>query len=517
MNFKKVSVFLNLHKEILLVALLYFITRLINLKALPIFNDEAIYLDWGWREISQPGNLYYSLYDGKQPLLMWIFGIFEKIIPDPLVAGRLVSVIAGGVTLLGIYFLAKKLFDKKVAIIAMLLFVLNPLFFFFDRQALMESAVCAIGVWAFYFLLEFTHSNLRKHAILLGLVLGVGLFIKSTTFIFAITSFVLLAYCYFKTKNKSEFIKNCGMIFLLIFCIDFLLIINPQFWSTLSMNQRYTFSISEILKFPASNWLNNILLNIKILIIYFNPLILISSFAGIFLLIKRKSPDYALLIVWLIISLFLEIILTKESSQRYLVSFLPLLIIPAAFSVSFLLKKSPVWGKLFLTSTVLISSVYIFFQIFNPYLYIKNTHNFSGDHSIEYISGYTSGYGIPEVVRYLKNQLKDKPIYIGMALNTGNPESAMQVYFAKDNMAKTAYLDESLLGTQMDLIKYSDCLRLDRDAYLVSRDNSLAGFEKFFEKVKEFKKPEGKETIGIYRLKKNCKGKYFKLFPQKDD
>ena len=71
--------FIIKHKFILLVSCLYFLIRLINLTLLPIFNDESIYLHWAWHE-TRTGDLYYSLYDAKQPFLMWFFGIFENIV-----------------------------------------------------------------------------------------------------------------------------------------------------------------------------------------------------------------------------------------------------------------------------------------------------------------------------------------------------------------------------------------------------------------------------------------------------
>ncbi len=54
----------------LLFALFLFV-RLVNLTALPIFNDEAIYVNWGQIMVNKPGFAFYSLFDGKQPLLMW--------------------------------------------------------------------------------------------------------------------------------------------------------------------------------------------------------------------------------------------------------------------------------------------------------------------------------------------------------------------------------------------------------------------------------------------------------------
>ena len=55
------------NKFLTLLTIFYFVFRLVNLTKLPIFNDEAIYLDWGWRETHRAGFLYYSLYDAKQP------------------------------------------------------------------------------------------------------------------------------------------------------------------------------------------------------------------------------------------------------------------------------------------------------------------------------------------------------------------------------------------------------------------------------------------------------------------
>ncbi|MEM4230696.1 MAG: glycosyltransferase family 39 protein, partial [Candidatus Pacearchaeota archaeon] len=168
------------NKHLLLIFILYFSLRLTNLTLLPIFNDEAIYLDWGWRETHIPGALYYSLYDGKQPLLMWLFGISETIFIDPLFAGRIISVFTGAFTLLGLYLITKILFNKKAAVISALLYIFVPIFMFFDRQALMESAIAAVGVISCYFLVRTADTNAQKYSYWLGIILGIGFFIKSS-------------------------------------------------------------------------------------------------------------------------------------------------------------------------------------------------------------------------------------------------------------------------------------------------------------------------------------------------
>src|SRR3989344_5533705 len=88
------------------ILLLYLATRPINLTLMPIFIDEANYLDWGWRETHTPNFLFYSLYDAKPPLVMWLFGLSQSAISDPLLAGRLVTVLFGLATLLGLYLIS---------------------------------------------------------------------------------------------------------------------------------------------------------------------------------------------------------------------------------------------------------------------------------------------------------------------------------------------------------------------------------------------------------------------------
>ena len=187
-----------------ILSIFYFALRLINLTKLPVFNDESIYLDWGYREIHNPGFLYYSLYDAKQPLLMWIFGIFESFFYNPLFGGRLVSVITGFITFAGIYKLSKYLFSKQIGLIGIFTYSVIPVFSFFDRQALMESSIAAVGIWSGYFFLKNLNAYKSKSAIILGIILGLGFFIKSTSLIFLFSYLFLSFILLFISRNKAS-------------------------------------------------------------------------------------------------------------------------------------------------------------------------------------------------------------------------------------------------------------------------------------------------------------------------
>jgi len=114
-----------------LATLLYFATRLYNIKLLPIFNDEGIYIHWAkvaWHDASWR---FISLTDGKQPLQTWGTIPFLKLFPnDALLAGRLFSVATGFVGIMGIFFLLYYLFGKKTAFIGLFLSIFSPYFLF---------------------------------------------------------------------------------------------------------------------------------------------------------------------------------------------------------------------------------------------------------------------------------------------------------------------------------------------------------------------------------------------------
>jgi len=56
---------------------------------------------------------FLPLSDGKQPLFMWLIIPFLKFLKDPLIAGRMVSVLAGFGSMIGVGLLSYLLFKKK--------------------------------------------------------------------------------------------------------------------------------------------------------------------------------------------------------------------------------------------------------------------------------------------------------------------------------------------------------------------------------------------------------------------
>ncbi len=147
--------FLKKHKLEFLVltslVILYLFSRFYSILSLPIFTDEAIYIRWAQIAKQDANWRFISLTDGKQPMFIWLMMISLRFIQDPLLAGRIVSVGAGLLTLIGMYFLGREIFkSSKIGLISSALYVVFPMSLVYDRMALYDSLVGTFAVWGLF-------------------------------------------------------------------------------------------------------------------------------------------------------------------------------------------------------------------------------------------------------------------------------------------------------------------------------------------------------------------------------
>src|SRR3990167_410413 len=102
---------------LVLLTIAYFSLRLYRIMSLPIFTDEAIYTRWSQIANQDASWRFISLVDGKQPLFIWLNMILVRVIHDPLLSGRLISVFAGFATMAGLFFLGREIFNNRWIVI----------------------------------------------------------------------------------------------------------------------------------------------------------------------------------------------------------------------------------------------------------------------------------------------------------------------------------------------------------------------------------------------------------------
>lgn len=192
----------------------YFFLRLIVIKDLPIFTDEALYVRWAQMGFYNPAHRLTSLSDGKQPLYIWLVTIVMNVIASPLAAGRIVSVFTGYMTILGLYLLSLSLFKNKwVGILTVCFYVLLPFALVYDRMALYESTSSMFFVWSLYIGILFTKTLKLHYTFILALVIGGGMLTKSTGFLSIYLAPLLLLLLPFTKKHKvSSIITWFGLL-----------------------------------------------------------------------------------------------------------------------------------------------------------------------------------------------------------------------------------------------------------------------------------------------------------------
>lgn len=492
-------------KTTLAILILFVASRIINLLKLPIFNDEATYINWSWKMIYER-QLFYSLLHAKPPLTMWLIGISRYVMNNPLLAGRTVSIIASLFTFLGIYKIGIEYFDKKFTSISLLIYSLIPIFTFFDRQALMEAMLTTIGVWTLYYSLGIIYKNLQIDYLKLGFLSGIGYLIKTNAMVYSIEAFIgILIVNYINNDLKK--LKSINFILSLLISLIIMspILLNKYFWLTLGQNEKYVFSLKELLSLPFQSWGTNILNYLSILLLYFGPLLIIISVAGIYLLYKKERSVFILITVFITFGLFFTVFMDRLTITRHSSPYLLVLIFP----ISFYLKevKNAKLGALLFVS-LLQPAVLTLLLIFRPLLYFDLLDKYSKvSQKHDYVTNWSSGYGVNETVSYLKNISQGKPTILAVRVDAGIPEDAVFTYFQDSKNYLPVYFDTTIYP---DLENY-DCIHSAIPFYFVSRDLNFNGMDRFLIEEKRFYKPEDKHFIGIFKLKDNCEGKTLEI------
>ena len=270
--------------SVLSLVVLYIVSRLYNLTSIPIFTDEAIYIRWAQIALHDPNFRFISLTDGKQPSFIWIIMVLMKFIEDPLVAGRIASVLSGFVGVIGAGVLGSYVFkDKKVGLWASLLYCISPFFLLYDRLALYDSLTAALYTWALFLSFLLVRTLRLDVALILGMVLGVGMLTKSS----ALNSIALLPFflifLYSWPLNVKKILKFLGLSTLASVMGFFMyntLRVSPWFYLIGRKNEEFVYSFSDWLSHPFQYVLGNAQGLTQWLVVYMTiPLLFIAILA----------------------------------------------------------------------------------------------------------------------------------------------------------------------------------------------------------------------------------------------
>ena len=413
------------------ILLLAILLRTYNIFSIPIFADQAIYIRWAQVMRAVSSLRFLPLDDGKQPLFMWLMIPFLKVIGDPLLAGRTLSMLAGLGTLTGIFLVTLRLFkNKKTAILAALIYAVSPFTVFFDRMALVDSLLMCFGVWSLYFGILTAQELRLDWAMLAGFALGFAYLTKSPGVFFLLLLPSTLLAGEFRGKDKWRKLGKLGGLWLVSWVIALgmynILRLGPNFHMLALRNKDYVYSFSEVLQHPLDpaiphfydlfDWFSKML-----------PItVLLTAVLGMILALKKDWRQLLLLLAWSIGPLVAEAAFAKVFTARYVLFTLPPILILAAYA----------WGKFKNKNWLALGGAFIILpSLFINYKVLTSPVQapLPREERAGYLEEWTAGTGIREIAQYVKVQKAQNPnqkVLVGTEGFFGTLPDGLQIYLS---------------------------------------------------------------------------------------
>src|SRR3989344_1468617 len=422
------------HKTDLLVfgglILAYFLTRLPRLDLIPIFTDEAIYLRWSQIMAYDASLRYLPLVDGKPPLFMWATSIVLKLFPslDPLLSLRLTSVGGGLFSMAGIIFTSYVFFrNKRISLLAALLYLVVPFTFFYDRFGLADSLLAAFGVWSLGLGALLVQSIRLDVALILVTAIGLGLLTKTPALFFLVSLPLQLLLFNFKTSGWKIRLVKLFLLFLLVVIISqaifSILRLFPLFHMISQKNLEFIVTPAEFLARPFEFFFNNLKTLLTWEVGYLTaPVALTIAFA--FLRGQAVKQNLILAAIFLIHLLYMSTF-NKSIFPRFLLTFTPGLLVLAAVGLDQMSTRLRPSLLVLVFVLVLALPVYTDFKLLTD----PPTAPIPDGDSKQYINAWPAGYGVKEIRQFLARESSQYPkVTIGTEGTFGLMPYALQLY-----------------------------------------------------------------------------------------
>ena len=467
---------------LVLILLCAFLLRIYQLNLIPVFVDEAIYVRWAQVMRAEPSLRFLPLSDGKQPLFMWAVIPFFKFIADPLIAGRVVSVLTGLGTTAGVAALGYLLFkSRKVALLASLLYALSPFAVFFDRMALVDSMLSFFGVWTLVFLILATKKLSLGFAFLAAFALGGALLTKSPALFIALLSPLALVFTQ-KAKVKKiqslNYFKSIGLL-LAVFAVAFamynILRLGENFHMIGSRNMDYVFPYSRILESPLDPLLPYLDRAVEWLVIMGPVALLGLAATGFFGNFRKYKIEVLVLFAFAALPIVVQAEYARVFTSRYIFFTLPALVVLAAASLKKFNKPAGLYGVSVLVAVFLVQSLLFYVEFF------KNPEKANWPEHDGYLADWTAGTGIKEaaeIIKAARDANPGKDIVVGTEGYFGTLPDGLQIYLEKEP-------NITVIGVGLDISHVPDSLSESAKAgnitYLVANSSRLAFVRPFEE------------------------------------
>ncbi len=144
----------------------------------------------------------HGAYDSHPPLYFATAKLFGLIFPE-LIAGRLVSVVAGALTLPVLYALARQLTNRWIALAALAALAFSPLHVWYSRDARMYAPAMLFVTLSYLAVVSFHRQPSRRWAILYGLSVLLAMYYSYSSF-YALVPQIAILYILARRQGRES-------------------------------------------------------------------------------------------------------------------------------------------------------------------------------------------------------------------------------------------------------------------------------------------------------------------------
>lgn len=292
------------------------------------------------------------------PIMQWLFAGTYKIFGKHLIISRLLSLLIGLLSILGMYYLAKNIFrNELIGLLSAWFFNFSPSFFYHTVNPMPDNFAMCCAIWGLVFFFSFVNGSKKSQIIWSSIFLSLAALAKLPFILFSIVPFVY----HFVFRNKITREKT-HYLFILLYTLQLL----PLGWYAwviptwvgndvakgIFTNQESFTQLFAILLGTLISTLPELLLNYAA-----TPLFLV----GIIYFFKHKIytekifPVFGILLLVLVAYFLYEMNLIGLIHDYYLFPFFPLLFLLVGFGGFQLLMIKKKWTKTLLLITIIIA------------------------------------------------------------------------------------------------------------------------------------------------------------------
>jgi 4-amino-4-deoxy-L-arabinose transferase-like glycosyltransferase len=422
------------------LAVAYLATRLPGLTLFPVFTDEAMYIHIAQIIDKNWDYLFLTKVNAFKPLFIWVLALYQNIVSDPVMAGRLVSVTMGAVSVVGVYFLGKELFSERVGQVSSAIYIFCPFFIFHERLALMDTMVNAFGIWAIWISFRISKEDKLAKAqfVFLGILLGLAFFTKSTALAFFPAPFVI--FFLWKTYAKINFFNYLSLTFLVVALINLPYFLTDQkvgyeIQNAIFSGTHLYIPLELLLGFPVDIWEVNARNLYVYLMVYLTfPVFLIYAFGILYALKFRNKTGITLLLLFLIPAIIILLAGRTIYARYYLEIIPPVIILTGWAFVQLINYLSEKLVGLNSTRANIFLVVFLALVVSEGITFAENLRKNPSKAFIpdvdraQYLFNPRSGYGIKEAADFLISESKKTPITLMTWESQGNPQDGTLIY-----------------------------------------------------------------------------------------